>query len=154
MIEVRADGGGIVVVEPNRDSPYGRVDDDEFHFYNPNTSTNYGIRYVDARTIEAFKPDQPGNVPSRLVLVGGDASAAPVDVADSAHWEALAEQYAARIESDPANVQSWTACAAVAMKRSVSTQADADAYAAQMKQMLQLMMDAGAASPCAEVIAF
>ena len=38
------------------------------------------------------------------------------------------------------------------MKRSISTVADADAYAAQMKQMLQLMMEEGSPSPCPEVI--
>ena len=72
-ITVRADGDGLVVVEPNKDSPYARFDDDEFHFYNPNTQTKYGIRYLDARTIEAFKPEVDGNVGSRLVLIGGAA---------------------------------------------------------------------------------
>jgi hypothetical protein len=38
------------------------------------------------------------------------------------------------------------------MKRGISTVADADAYAAQMKQMLALMMGEGSASPCPEVI--
>ena len=154
MIEVRAEGDGIVVVEPNKQSPYARVDDDEFHFYNPNTSTSYGIRYLDDRTIEAFKPDVPGNVGSRLVLVGGGGADAVVENDDSARWEALAQQYMARIESDPDNVHAWTACAGVAMKRSISTVADADAYAGQMAAMLQQIMPAGSGSPCAEVMAF
>lgn len=154
MIEIQSSADGIAVVEPNKVSPYARVDDDEFHFYNPNTATNYGIRYIDDRTIEAFKPDVPGNVGSRLVLVGGAGAADVVENDDSAHWEALAQQYAALIESDPDNVQSWSACAGVAMKRSISTTADADAYAAQMASMLQLMMPAGAGSPCPEVMSF
>lgn len=154
MIEVQADGDGLVVVEPNKNSPYTRIDDDEFHFWNDNTQTNYGIRYLDDRTIEAFKPDQPDNVASRLVLVGGSGADAVVENDDSARWEALAEEYAARLESDPDNIQAWAACAGVAMKRSVSTQADADAYAAQMGGMLQQMMPAGSGSPCPEVMAF
>ena len=153
MIEVQADGDGLLVVEPNKNSPYTRVDDDEFHFWNDNTQTNYGIRYLDDRTIEAFKPDQPDNVASRLVLVGGGGADAVVENHDSARWEALAEEYAARLESDPANIQAWAACAGVAMKRSVSTQADADAYAQQMAQMLQQIMPAGG-SPCPEVLSF
>lgn len=150
-VEIRQDGDGLIVVEPNKPSPYTRVDDDEFHFYNPNTETNYGIRYLDPRTIEAFKPDVPGNVGSRLVLMGGAADAV-VESDDSGRYEELAQQYSARIESDPANVQAWAACAGVAMQRSISTVEDADAYARQMAQMLQQMMPPGSPSPCSDVI--
>ena len=149
-ITVETDGDGLLVREPNNDSPYTRFDEDEFHFWNDNTQTNYGLRYLDDRTIEAFKPDVPGNVGSRLVLVGGGTGIVESD--DSERWEQLAQDYSARIESDPANVQAWAACAGVAMKRSVSTVEDADAYARQMAQMLQQMMPAGSPSPCAEVM--
>lgn len=149
-ITIESDGDGLLVREPNKDSPYTRFDEDEFHFWNDNTQTNYGLRYLDDRTIEAFKPDVPGNVGSRLVLVGGGTGIVESD--DSERWEQLAQDYSARIESDPANVQAWAACAGVAMKRSVSTVEDADAYARQMAQMLQQMMPAGSPSPCAEVM--
>ena len=149
-ITVETDGDGLLVREPNKDSPYTRFDEDEFHFWNDNTQTNYGLRYLDDRTIEAFKPDVPGNVGSRLVLVGGGTGIVESD--DSERWEQLAQDYSARIESDPANVQAWAACAGVAMKRSVSTVEDADDYARQMAQMLQQMMPAGSPSPCAEVM--
>ena len=149
-ITIETDGDGLLVREPNKDSPYTRFDEDEFHFWNDNTQTNYGLRYLDDRTIEAFKPDVPGNVGSRLVLVGGGTGIVESD--DSERWEQLAQDYSARIESDPANVQAWAACAGVAMKRSVSTVEDADAYARQMAQMLQQVMPAGSPSPCAEVM--
>ena len=149
-ITIETDGDGLLVREPNKDSPYTRFDEDEFHFWNDNTQTNYGLRYLDDRTIEAFKPDVPGNVGSRLVLVGGGTGIVESD--DSERWEQLAQDYSARIESDPANVQAWAACAGVAMKRSVSTVEDADDYARQMAQMLQQMMPAGSPSQCAEVM--
>ena len=151
-IEVKADGDGILLVEPNKDSPYARFDDDEYHFYNPNNETNYGIRYIDERTIEAFKPDRPDSEPTRLVLMNRSGADAVVETGDSERWETLAQDYSARIDSDPDNVQVWVACAGVAMKRSISTVEDADAYARQMAQMLQQMMPAGSASPCGEVI--
>ena len=154
MIEVEPTADGLVVHEPNKDSPYTRVNDTDFHFWNDNTQTKYGIRYVDERTIEAFKPEDEYNVPSTLVLVGGSGADAVVENDDSARWEALAMEYAALIETDPDNVQSWAACAGVAMKRSISTVADADAYAAEMAAMLQLMMSEGAGSPCPEVFTF
>jgi NADH:ubiquinone oxidoreductase subunit B-like Fe-S oxidoreductase len=65
-------------------------------------------------------------------------------------WVNLAEQYRARTQTDPANVQAWTACAAVAMKRAVGTKKDADRYAQQMATMLK-QMDARS-SPCTDVI--
>lgn len=154
MIDISQSADGIVVHEPNKDSPYTRSNDYEFLFWNDNTQTEYGIRYVDERTIEAFKPRDDYNVPSRLVLVGGGGPDAVVETDESARWEALAQQYAALIETDPDNVQSWAACAGVAMKRSISTVADADAYAAEMAAMLQLMMPEGAGSPCPEVFTF
>lgn len=114
--------------------------------------TNYGIRIVDANTIEAFKPDQPNNPGTRLVRIGGGmvSSGGEVDSAASDRYGAMAEHYAGLIETDPANVQAWTACSAVALKRSMSNPGEADAYAAQMVAMLQLM-DVSS-SPCPDAI--
>jgi hypothetical protein len=152
-IELRQQGDTLVVVEPNKESPYTR-EGDAYVFYNPNTDTRYGIRILDANTIEAFKPDYPDNPATRLVRMGGAATGsgdtAGASDADADRYGALAEHYAGLIETDPANAQSWTACAAVAMKRSTSNPSESDAYAAQMAGMLQ-QMDA-AASPCPDVI--
>lgn len=155
MIELRQDGDTLVVVEPNKESPYARQADGSYAFYNPNTDTTYGIRLLDANTIEAFKPDYPDNPATRLVRMGGAPMASDADAdgaapADADRYSALADHYAGLIGSDPDNVQSWTACAAVAMKRSASNPAESDAYAAQMAGMLR-QMDA-AASPCPELI--
>ena len=149
-ITVEQDGDSLVVVEPNKRSEYVRQPDGSFHFYNPNTDATYGIRVLDERTIEAFKPFVDGNAPTRLVLMGGGGAGGGVSAGGEDRFGAMAEQYAAMIESDPDNVQSWTACAAVAMKRSMSNDGEADAYAAQMAEMMR-MMDA-ASSPCPEVI--
>ncbi len=151
-IELRQDGDTLVVVEPNKESPYARQADGSYTFYNDATETNYGIRVLDANTIEAFKPDRPDSPATRLVRMGGAVADAGGDAApaDADRYEALAQHYADLIESDPANVQSWTACAAVAMKRSTANPSESDAYAAQMAGMLQQM--AATASPCPEVI--
>jgi hypothetical protein len=144
--------GMLVVHEPNKDSPYSPQADGTYHFYNDNNGQTYGIRVIDANTLEAFKPGT-SNPPSRLVLLN---SAVPTGEAvaseESSKWEDIAMQYMERAQTDSANVQSWTACGAVAMKRSVSPQAEADQYAAQMAAMLQ-QMDAGS-SPCPEVMQF
>jgi hypothetical protein len=145
--------GTLVVHEPNKDSPYTRQADGSYQFYNPNTDATYGIRVIDARTIEAFKPGVAGNVPSRLVLMSSAVSSGEEVRSDqSDRWDQLAQQYLERASTDPNNSASWTACGAVAMKRSVSAQAEADEYAAQMASMLRQLDASG--SPCPEVIAF
>ncbi len=152
MIELRQDGDTLVLIEPNKESPYARRADGSYTFYNPNTDTNYGIRIVDANTIEAFKPDYPDNPGTRLVRMGGGMASGggEVDSAESDRYGAMAEHYAGLIETDPANVQAWSACSAVALKRSLSNPGEADAYAAQMVAMLKLM-DVSS-SPCPDAI--
>lgn len=144
--------GMLVVHEPNKDSPYSPQADGSYQFYNDNNGQTYGIRVIDERTLEAFKPGT-SNPPSRLVLLNSAVQTGEAVASDeSERWEELAMQYLERSQTDPANVQSWTACGAVAMKRSTSSQEEADQYAAQMAAMLQ-QMDAGS-SPCPEVMQF
>lgn len=152
-ISLDRDGDGLVVHEPNKDSPYTRQADGSYHFYNPNTDTTYGIRVIDARTIEAFKPFDENNVASRLVLLGGgDTAASSEPPADSERYEAMADRYMTLSQTDTDNAQAWTACGAVAMKRSIATVAEGDAYAAQMAGMLKQMMSEGAGTPCEDAI--
>lgn len=147
-ITVKASGGDIMVQEPNKNSHYRRQPDGSFHSRNPNNGILYGLRAAGDGVLEAFKPENAAAGVTRLVLVG-DANA-KVEVDDS--WFELAEQYRAKSQTDKANVQAWTACAAVAMKRAVSTKQAADNYAQQMAQMLR-QMDAHT-SPCPEVIQY
>lgn len=152
IITLAMDGENLMVEEPNKISPYSPQQDGSFHFFNPNTNTNFGIRKIDDRAIEAFKPgtSQP---PSRLVLISGAVpSSEAISNSESEKWENIANDYMERSQSDPANVQSWTACGAVALKRSLSSKADADAYAGQMAMMLRQM--SATSSPCPEVFTF
>ena len=153
-IEVIQDGDNLVVVEPNKRSPYTRQSDGTFHFYNPNTDTVYGIRVVDNRTIEAFKPFQSGNVPTRLVRLGGAPRQEATGNPGSSGTDlgAIADRYQQLAQSDPDNVQAWTACAAAAKKRQLATGAEADAYAAQVADVLKLILVDPSRSPCEDAI--
>jgi hypothetical protein len=170
-IDVTMNGDTLTVIEPNKTSTYTRQGDGSFHFTNPNNGILYGIRIIDDRTIEAFKPGS-GNPGTRLSLMGaprgkkpapaadmpGKAVAdsgpapTPADVSASQAMHREAERYAALAKSDPLNVQSHTACAAVAWKRYTSSASEADAYAEEIKGMLkQLLVDPNA-NPCPDVI--
>jgi hypothetical protein len=149
-IEVKMDGDNLVVVEPNKTSAYVKQADGSYQFTNPNNGITYGIRVIDDRTIEAFKPgsDSP---PTRLSLLGSPGGATVADVADADKYEALAGHYSDLAQSDSANAQAYTACSAVALKRSMASQSEADAYASQMAGMLRQIMVDQSANPCPDV---
>lgn len=167
-IEVEQQGDRLIVIEPNKRSEYSRQADGTFHFYNSNTDTVYGLRVVDRQTIEAFKPFQDGNVPTRLTRLGGapavaetelrpsavaEAPPAPAAVpAPDADYGALAQQYLERTKSDPDNVQSWSFCAAAALKRSLASAVEADAYAAESVAKLKTILVDPSRSPCEDVL--
>jgi hypothetical protein len=164
-ITIRREGDALIVVEPNKTSPYRRQPDGTYHFYNPNTETNYGIRILDNQTIEAFKPDQPGNTPSRLSRVGGpppppapEPAPAPAPAADPAppppasNAGAVAERYRKLSETDDKDAQAWTACAAAAKKRELATAAEADEYGRKMAMVLKQIVVDTSRSPCEDAI--
>ena len=152
----------MIVVEPNKRSEYRREPDGSYHFRNPTNGILYGIRVVDNQTIEAFKPDQPGNTPTRLARLGGAPAALEVPQAappppvatarPTSPQMATAKKYQQLSVSDPDNTQAWTACAAAALKSATSTGAEADAYAVQTAEMLQLIIVNEKESPCSDAI--
>ena len=149
-IDVKMDGDNLVVVEPNKTSTYVKQADGSYQFTNPNNDITYGLRVLDDQTIEAFKPGTD-NLPTRLTLLGSAGGATTADVADTDKYDALAQHYSELAKSDPDNVQAYTACAGVALKRSVASREEADAYAAQMESMLRQILVDGSVNPCPDV---
>lgn len=149
-IDVRMDGDNLVVVEPNKTSPYTRQADGTYQFTNPNNGITYGLRIVSDSTIEAFKPGSAG-APTVLKRFGTPGGATAADVADAGKYEAIAQHYLELSQSDPDNVQANTACAALALKRSQASKGEADAYAAEMSQMLRQILVDPSANPCPDV---
>jgi len=149
-IEARRDGADLVVTEPNKVSRYQPHTDGVWHFYNPNVDIVYGLRVVDARTLEAFKPHQPGAAPTPLHRVGG-AARAEIKVAND-DTNAIAERYKQKAQDDPSNVQVWSACALAAHKRAISPGPAADLYGMQMAQVLKEMMTDSSVTPCEDAI--
>ena len=63
----------------------------------------------------------------------------------------LARSYQDKAQADPSGAQAWTACAAVATKRSESP-AEADDFAVQMAKVLKLIVPDPSRSPCEDAI--
>lgn len=165
-ITVERDGANLIVIEPNKRSTYEPAPDGSYHFYNPNTDTVYGIRVLDNHRIAAFKPDRPDAGETVLSLVGRAPPRAPrpvetVDIPASTipaigspgdTYGQIANGYRDKAQSDPDNAQTWTACAAAALKRGTANPREADAYAVQMAQVLKLIVVDPARSPCEDAI--
>lgn len=158
QITVERQGSDLVVVEPNKRSTYTRQSDGSWHFRNPVNGILYGIRFIDAATIEAFKPDQPNNVPTRLSRIGGAPAVRSAELppsaaaADPASVGDIALKYRQQALSDPDNAQVWTACAAAALKRHTANPGEADAYGGQMATVLKTIIVDPGASPCPDAI--
>ncbi|HET6433180.1 MAG TPA: hypothetical protein VFG40_13150 [Dyella sp.] len=153
-IDVSHQGVAMRVTEPNRVSDYLPAAPGTYQFFSDKTQTRYGMRVVDDHTLMAFKPDRPDVAGTELVLINsapGEGGAAVSEEA-AGRYEALAEQYRQKSESDAANVQVWTACSAVALKRSISNASEADAFSAQMAGMLRQILVDTTTSPCPDVI--
>lgn len=145
-ITVELSGSNVIVREPTgKVSTYTPAADGSYHYRNPTNGILYGIRTAGDGAIEAFKPGNANAAPTRLEKVSTEMLAEPDD-----KFSELANQYMEKAQSDSANVQSWTACAGVAMKRAVSPKNEADKYAQEMVNMLKQMSATG--SLCPEVI--
>lgn len=158
QITVRREGTNVVVLEPNKRSVYERQPDGTWHFRNEVNGILYGLRRVDAATIEAFKPDQPNAPPTRLSRQGGAPAVMSTEVPPSVAAEnpasvgEVAKAYQQRAAADPDNAQTWTACAAAAHKRFTANAGEADAFGAQMASLLKLIIVDASRTPCPDAI--
>lgn len=147
-ITVEEEGANLVVVEPNKRSVYTPAGDGSYRFHNDNTGSDFYLRVMDDNTLEAGRVPQSG-APSILRRL--DMTAAMAAVEENGALSALAESYAERAESDPANAQAWSFCAAVAFKRAMGEGGESAQFAQQTAQVLQTIM-VGSANPCPDAI--
>lgn len=103
---------------------------------------------LDDNTLEAGRIPQSGS-PSILRKV--DVACAMAALESNDEYGAIAERYAGLAESDPANAQAWSFCAAVAFKRAMSSDAEFGAYASQTAQVMQQIL-VGTGNPCPDAI--
>ncbi len=156
-------GSDIAIVDSNKRSVYTPDGSGRYTYYNPNTGSTFTLEVLDDHRIAA---SSNGRSPTVLNRVGGAPAKAPTpittvdipastiapDAAPADTLGAVARNYQAKAQSDPDNAQAWTACAAAALKRSMSNPPEGDAYAAQMAKVLKLIIVDPAESPCPDAI--
>jgi hypothetical protein len=149
-IDVLFAPGKVTVVEPNKRSEYTMTRAGRYEFTNPTNGIRYGLQVIDAATIEAFKPLDPGSPPTTLVLTDRQAAGAQAATYD-AHMK-VANKYRALAESDADSPHVWAACAAAAYSRATQTSETANWYARDASALLKPIMVNPKTTPCPDAI--
>lgn len=147
-ITVEEEGANLVVVEPNKRSVYTPVGGGRYQFHNDVTGSDFYLHVLDDDTLEAGRVPQTGT-PSILRRL--DTTAAMAALEENDELTALAERYAERAQTDPANAQAWSFCSAVAFKRAMGDGEEAAQFAQQTAQVLQTILE-GTGNPCPDAI--
>ncbi len=151
-LELTFDGDTAKTVEPNKTTVFQKKSANEYVWDPGDGRPPFGIRVIDDDTMEFFRPGT-GNPPTVLTRAKPHIEEkSPAESANFEKYNALAQGYLQKSQSDPANAHVWASCGTVAYKRAVESQAAGDAYAREAVTMLKpIMADAGT-TPCPEVI--
>lgn len=172
-IAVQHQGANLLVNEAGKDRVYADQGDGSYRYTSPITGSTYELRFRDRGSITALKLGGDG-APTLLVRQGGPApddravaaetapapviapaaaaAAAAAPPTQSAEMLKVAEKYQALTLSDKKDVQSWAFCSAAALKRSMATKAEADAYGREAAERLALISTDPATNPCPDAI--
>lgn len=170
-IVVQPQGNDLLVNEAGTNRTYTGQGDGSYRYTSQITGSTYELRFRDRGSVTALKLGS-GSAPTLLIRNGGWApeekpAAAPAGTAPAPEpvkaspppgapapspYLAVAERYQALALSDKKDVQSWAFCSAAALKRSMATKADADAYGREAAERLaSISVDPGR-NPCPDAI--
>lgn len=166
-ITVQPQGNDLKVNEAGTDRIYTGQGDGSYRYKSPTTGSTFELRFRDRGSVTALKLGS-GNAPTLLVRNGGPApeetaapaaspAPAPAPAASSgvpapSPYLAVAERYQALALSDKKDVQSWAFCSAAALKRSMATKDEADAYGREAAERLASISVDPDRNPCPDAI--
>lgn len=118
-IEVTFEGDTLEVYEPanGKRSVYTLQSDGTYLFTNPVNGISYTMEVGDDDTLIANKPGAPPENGTELRRVGSADAVEPVDEDEAERMLGVAQQYLARVQSDPDNAQAWSFCGFAALAR-------------------------------------
>jgi hypothetical protein len=163
-IAVQPQGNDLKVNEAGTDRIYVGQGDGSYRYTSQTTGSTFELRFRDRGSVTALKLGS-GNAPTLLVRNGGPApeeTAAPVasppavaaspGAPPASPYLAVAERYQALALSDKKDVQSWAFCSAAALKRSMATKDEADAYGREAAERLASISVDPDRNPCPDAI--
>jgi cytochrome c-type biogenesis protein CcmH/NrfG len=136
--------------QTGKESEYRSIRQGEYTYTNPTNNIRYGMRVIDASTIEATKLDSQGNLlpgGTRLTLAG-KAVTQPVSQSEFDKMSTIAQGYLQRAQTDPNNAQAWSFCGMAAMARA---QGGNDAQVLQAATALKSFATTSS-TPCPDAI--
>ena len=146
-ITVEEEGANLVVVEPNKRSPYVPDGNGGYQFHNDNTGSDFYLKVIDDNTLEAGRV----GTDSPWFLKRADTAAAVAAIEENDELTALAESYAERAQTEPGNAQAFSFCSAVAFKRAMGEGAESAQFARQTAEVLKTIL-VGTGNPCPDAI--
>jgi hypothetical protein len=166
-IAIQPQGNNLSVNEAGKDRIYTGQGDGSYRYTSDVTGSTFELRFRDRGSVTALKLGS-GNAPTLLVRQGGPApeevaapaaavppparTAAAPGTPPASPYLAVAERYQALALSDKKDVQSWAFCSAAALKRSMATKDEADAYGRETaKRLASISVDPGR-NPCPDAI--
>lgn len=167
-ITIEPQGADLSVNEAGKIRTYANRGAGSYQYRSDITGATYELRYRDRGSVSALKLGS-GGAPTVLVRRGGPApdlatSAPAPAVAEKpaapavpatpppSPYLAVAEKYQALALTDKKDVQSWAFCSAAALKRSMATRAEADAYGREAARRLASISVDPDSNPCPDAI--
>jgi len=180
-IVIQPQGDDLRVDEAGQERVYVKAGPGTYEYQSPVTGSTYQLVYRDRASLSAIKKGS-GDAPTLLVRRGGAAPIVPLGAAKpmatidpnvalgaaaetvdagarasaaspavSPHLK-VAERYQALTLSDKKDSQTWAFCSAAALKRSMATRDEADAYGREAAERLALISTDPARNPCPDAI--
>ncbi len=167
-ISITPQGEDLSVNEAGKDRLYVKTGPDSYQYRSDITGSIYELRYRDRGSVSALKLGSSG-APTLLFRQGGPAPEEPkpgpgAPVAErpapapaprappASPYLAVAEKYQALALTDKKDVQSWAFCSAAALKRSMATKDEADAYGREAAERLASISVDPDKNPCPDAI--
>ena len=149
-IEVSFNGDTLEVYEPSngKRSVYTLQSDGTYLFTNPVNGISYTMEVGDGDTLIANKPGAPRENGTELRRVGSADAAEPVDEDEAERMLGVAQQYLARVQSDPDNAQAWSFCGFAALARA---QGGGESQIMQSARALR-QIAVSSSNPCSDAI--
>ncbi|MBW4888089.1 hypothetical protein KXQ82_00115 [Mucilaginibacter sp. HMF5004] len=139
----------LTIVEPNKTSPYKYAKNNIYTFTNPVNNIDYAVEVIDQKTLGCYHPSTPDNV-TKLIFNTGTNSMAPKEVI--AKYKQIADNYTAKLKTDPSNTQAWAFCAAAALAHAYYNEEGFKIYAAKVARSLKLIIVDKSKCPCEDAL--
>ena len=147
-IEVKMEGGNLVVVEPKRTTPYTLEKPNRYKYYHEGFDKTYYVDIVDPNTLHFTS----SNTSTTTVMKRANAQAIAAAGERHAQFSKIAEKYKALAQDDSPEVQAWTFCAAAAHAGAMKTEEEYREYAYQSARALLPIMVSARNNPCSDAI--